>query len=444
MKSKLTEGSCLKTLIGFSLPFLLSYFLQTLYGMADLYIIGRFCGVESTTAVSIGSQVMHMVTVMIVGLAMGCVVTVGQAVGAGDRQRIEKVVGSTVLLFGLLALALTLGMSAAVEPAVNIMSTPEAARGGTAVYLRICFLGIPFIVAYNVIGAVFRGMGDSRSPMYFVAAACVMNILLDFFFIGTMDLGPAGAALGTVLSQAFSVGLSLIVIFRKRKDTELAGIRPSADRKVMGKILKIGLPVALQDGFIQIAFMVITIFANHRGLQDAAAVGIVEKLIGILFLLPSSMLQAVSALSAMNIGAGKEQRARQTLFYGCGIAFLWGWAAVLLMHFGDRAIIGLFSHSDRVVELGCQYMKGYVWDCMFAGIHFCFSGYFCALGLSGLSFLHNALSIVCVRVPLSYFAARYFTDTLFPMGIASPAGSVLSVFICLGAYLWLRRRSKKH
>ena len=270
-----------------------------------------------------------------------------------------------------------------------------------------------------------------------------MNILLDFFFIGSMDLGPAGAALGTVLSQAFSVALSLVVIGGRRRNTELAGIRPFADRKVTGKILKIGLPVALQDGFIQIAFMMITIFANHRGLQDAAAVGIVEKLIGILFLLPSSMLQAVSALSAMNIGAGKEERARQTLFYGCGIAFLWGWMAVLLMHFGDRTIIGLFSHSPQVVELGCQYMKGSVWDCMFAGIHFCFSGYFCALGLSGLSFLHNALSIVCVRVPLSYFAARYFTDTLFPMGLASPAGSVLSVFICLGAYLWLRRRAKK-
>ena len=442
MEQNLTTGSVFKTVLRFSLPFLLSYFLQTLYGMADLFIIGQFYGVESTTAVSIGSQVMHMLTVMIVGLAMGSVVTIGQAAGAGDRKRMNRTVGNTVVLFLSLSVLLTAGLLLAADPIVRAMSTPAEAAAGTRAYLTICFLGIPFITAYNMIASVFRGMGDSKTPMYFVAVACLFNILMDYFFMGVLDLGPAGAALGTTLSQTISVLISLWAIRRKKFGLELKKENFRPDPGTMGAILKIGGPVALQDGFIQIAFMVITVFANLRGLNDAAAVGIVEKFIGILFLVPSSMLQTVSALSAQNIGADRHDRARETLFDACGLTVAWGILVVILMHFFSYQIIGLFSNSPQAVASGCEYMRSYVWDVLFAGIHFSFSGYFCAYGHSGLSFLHNALSIVCVRVPLSYVAAKYFVASLFPMGLASPAGSMLSVLICLTAYGILRKKQK--
>ena len=375
MEQDLTNGSVFKTVIRFSVPFLLSYFMQTLYGMADLYIIGRFCGVESTTAVAVGSQVMHMLTVMIVGLAMGAVVMIGQAVGRSDRPAAARAIGNAVTLFMGLSLVLAAGLMLAVEGITKVMSTPEEAAAGTRAYLRICFLGVPFIVAYNVISSIFRGLGDSQSPMYFVAVACIANIGLDYLFIGGLGLGPAGAALGTTLSQMVSVAGSLLMISRKKDKPRLSRGDFRLQRTTMAGILKIGGPVALQDGFIQIAFMVITVFANLRGLEDAAAVGIVEKLIGILFLVPSSMLQTVSAISAQNIGAGKEQRARKTLYYACLICIVWGLAVAGLMHFASERIIGMFSNSPRAVALGCQYMRGYVWDCLFAGIHFSFSGF---------------------------------------------------------------------
>ena len=440
MDRNLTNGSVWNAMLRFSLPFLLSYFLQTLYGMADLFIIGQFCGVESTTAVAVGSQIMHMLTVMIVGLAMGSVVMIGQAVGAGDRKRIAGTIGNTVSLFVPLSLLLTGILLFAVDFLVKIMSTPQQAVPGTRIYLQICFLGIPFIVAYNMISAVFRGLGDSKTPMYFVAAACGMNIALDYLLIGGLHMGPAGAALGTVLSQTASVALSAAVISRRQKSLGLSRKDFQPVPKILKGILKIGVPVAIQDGFIQVAFLVITIFANLRGLQDAAAVGIVEKMIGIFFLVPSSMLQTVSSLSAQNMGAGKHERARKTLFCACLISLIWGAAVVLLMHWESRTLIGLFTDSREVTSLGCQYMRGYIWDCMFAGIHFSFSGYFCAYGYSLLSFLHNALSIVCVRIPLSYLAARYCSETLFPMGLASPAGSLLSLLICVAAYIWMQKR----
>lgn len=442
MEKNLTTGSVLKTVLYFSLPYLLSYFLQTLYGMADLFIIGQFNGVESTTAVSIGSQVMHMLTVMIVGLAMGATVMIGQAVGAGKREQASRAIGNTITLFMILSVLVMAGLLLAVKAIVSVMSTPVEAVPGTISYLTICFIGIPFITAYNIISSIFRGMGDSKSPMYFIAIACVANIILDYIFIGGMGLGAAGAALGTTLSQTVSVLVSTAVIIKKKTGISLTKENFRPRRDTMAGLLKIGIPIAMQDGFIQIAFIVITVIANKRGLNDAAAVGIVEKIIGILFLVPSSMLQTVSALSAQNIGAGKHDRARLTLRYAMVMAVVWGAAACILMQLDAEFFVGLFADSTEVAAMGGQYMRGYVWDTIFAGLHFCFSGYFCAYGLSGISFIHNSLSIVCVRIPFAYLASKYFTDTLFPMGLASSAGSAFSVLICVGVFLWMERRKK--
>lgn len=444
MEKNLTTGSVFKTILSFSLPFLLSYFLQTLYGMADLFIIGQFDGVESTTAVSIGSQVMHMLTVMIVGLAMGSTVIIGKAIGAQKKEEASTAIGNTITLFMGLSVVLTVILLLLVKPIVVVLSTPEEAVKGTILYLTICFAGIPFITAYNIISSIFRGMGDSKSPMYFVAIACFVNIVLDYLFIGAMKMGTAGAALGTTWSQTISVIISLWIILRKQTGLNLIKRHFYPHKKIIGSVLKIGLPVAFQDGFIQISFIIITIIVNQRGLNDAAAVGIVEKIIIFLFLIPSSMLSTVSTLSAQNIGAGRHDRARQTLRYAVMISVSFGVLSVIVMQLASRTFISLFSEDAEVIQLGSQYMRGYVWDCILAGIHFCFSGYFCAYGLSGFSFLHNSISIICARIPLSYMASKYFSDTLFPMGLATTAGSFVSVIICISVFIWMQRKEKQY
>ena len=446
MEKNLTTGSVFKNVVVFSLPYLLSYFLQTLYGMADLFIIGQFEGVAGTTAVSIGSQVMHMLTVMIVGLAMGTTVSIGQAVGAGNRKQAAQDIGNTVTLFMAVSLTLTAALLLLVRPIVSVMSTPEEAVSGTAAYLTICFIGIPFITAYNIISSIFRGLGDSKSPMYFIAVACAANIGLDYLFMGALHLGPAGAALGTTLSQALSVVVSLTVILKRKSIVlEKADFKPR--RPVMGKILKIGIPITLQDGFIQISFIVITILANRRGLADAAAVGIVEKIMSFLFLIPSSMLSTVSALGAQNIGAGKPDRAVKTLLCAVSLAASVSLVIAVGVQFIAEPVVALFTDASRadgsaVIRLGGQYLRGYVWDSFFAGLQFSFSGYFCAIGCSGLSFLHNVLSIVCVRLPGAYVTSKRFANTLFPMGLASAAGSLFSDIVCVIIFVWLRRKTK--
>lgn len=440
MEHDLTRGNVLKTIAVFALPYMLSYFLQMLYGMADLYMMGQFSGAAGITAVGNGAQTLYIITVTLVGLAMGTTVIVGHAVGSRRFDRAETAIGNTITLFMGVSVVLAAVLLALCPQIVALIGTPAEAVEGTAAYLRICFMGIPFIAAYNILSAIFRGLGDSRSPMYVIGVACIINIALDFLFIGHMGLGPVGAALGTVTAQTASVALALVWLKSRRTNIHVkrSDLRPQPE--VLGSILKIGVPVAVQDGCIQVAFMFITVIANHRGLVDAAAVGLVEKMISFLFIVPSSMGATVSALTAQNAGAGKGDRARQVLKDAVTISVAYGCLITVLMWLVAPAFIGFFAKDAAVVAAGTGYMRSYIVDAIFAGIHICFSGFFAAYGKSYIGFAHNVLAVALIRVPGAWLLSNAYSDTLFPMGIASPCGSILSAVICVVAFTVLNRR----
>ena len=298
-----------------------------------------------------------MLTVVIVGLAMGATVTIGRAVGANRLDRAAKAIGNVITLFAGIALALTVVLLLNVHNIISLIGVPVEAVEGTAQYLTICYIGIPFIVAYNIISSVFRGMGDSKSPMYFIAVACFCNIVFDYLFMGWLRLGPSGAALGTTLAQAISVTVTLVAIRRRRTGIRLkfGDLRP--DRAMLRGILGIGVPTAVQDGCIQIAFIIITVIANYRGLNDAAAVGVVEKVISALFLVPSSMLATVSAVSAQNIGAGKHDRVKQGFHCGMRIEAAYGVLIAVVCFAGAPFIMKLFVTDPEVVHLGVRFLR---------------------------------------------------------------------------------------
>lgn len=441
-KNDLTQGSVGRNLVMFALPYLLSCFMQTFYGMADLFVVGLYNGSETTTAVSIGSQVMHMLTVIIVGFAMGTTVRIGRSVGAKDEKELSKTIGTSVVFFAVFAVVMTGILLICTSAVTKVMLTPMEAVDETKIYLAICFAGVPFITAYNVISSIFRGTGDSRRPMYFAAVACVVNIVLDFVFIGLCSLGAAGAALGTVCGQAVSVAVSLYMIRKRDLGIHMRRQDIRADREVGSQILKVGAPIALQDGLIQIAFIVITVIANSRGLVTSAAVGIVEKLISFMFLVPSAFLSAISTITAQNMGADKAERARRSLYYGLVITVGWGCLCALYNQFLPHTLVGIFTRDDAVLAAGCEYLRAYAFDCVFAAVHFCFSGYFCGDQKSMISFIHNITAIMLVRIPGAWLASRFYPDSLYPMGWAAPLGSLLSALICIGFYIYYRRRER--
>ena len=441
MTKDLTQGNLLKNIAIFSLPFLLSNFLQTLYGMADLFIVGQYNGASSISGVSIGSQVMHMITVMLIGICMGTIVMIGRYVGSHNDRSISKIIGNSIFLFTCIAIVLATLLLIFTDSIVSIMSTPQQAIFETQQYLRICFIGIPFIIAYNVISSIFRGLGDSKTPMYFIAIACIANIALDFLFIGTFHMKATGAALGTICAQAISVFVSLFAIVKKK----LIQIQPSdlkPDKEILLSLLKIGIPVCLQDGFIQISFLIITIIANARGVEVSAAVGIVEKIISFLFLVPSAMLSTVSTISAQAIGAGKKDIARKVLFTCMKIGISFGLVVSIFFQFRAESVLSLFTNDATVIQLGSGYIHSYVFDCVVACVHFCFSGFFVASGYASISFIQNIVSIITCRIPGAYFASIYFPNSLFPMGLAAPCGGLIQVAICIFFFIHLRKLHK--
>ena len=406
-------------MLQFAVPYLIACFLQTFYGMADLFITGQFNGAAAVSAVAVGSQVMHMLTVVIVGLAMGTTVCISRSVGAGSKKHVAGFIGNSAVLFSGIAVVLTILLLVCTGGILKLLSVPAEALAQARQYLIICFIGVPFITAYNVVSSIFRGLGDTKSPMVFVAIAGLINVGFDYILIGPFGMGAAGAAIATV-------GVS-------RRDFV-------PDRDYMGQLLGIGVPVAFQEGLIQVSFLVITAIANSRGVNVAAAVGIVEKIISFLFLVPSSMLSTVSAVTAQNAGAGKHDRGRLALRYGISVCVSVGFVVFLICQFASEGIVGLFVVNEpEVVRLGGQYLRSYSIDCAVAGIQFCFSGYFSAYGKSQYSFLHNIISIATVRIPGAWFASVLFPATLYPMGLAAPMGSLLSSVICVFLYRRLVR-----
>lgn len=436
----LTRGPLLPSLLSFALPYMVATLLQVLYGLADLLIVGLYCPVEVTTAVANGSQVMHSLTAVIIALTVGSTVFIARANGAANPRAVARGVGGTLSLFAAVAVVLAVLMLALRAGIVGAMDVPAEAVVGTLDYLTVCFGGLPFVVGYNVLSAIYRGMGDSRSPLLFVVVACVVNVGLDFLLIGGMGLGALGAAFGTVIAQAVSVVVAALRLRHVMRGFAItvADLRPH--RSTLLSIIKVGVPVALQDAFIQLSFVIIMVIANGRGVVDAAAVGIVEKFIGLLFVVPSALLATTSTMSAQCLGAGLDRRARSVMWVSVAIAVSYGLAVSLLLQIVPDAAVALFTDDALVITMGAAYLRGYVWDSLLAGVHFCFSGFFTAMGKSYLSFLHNIIAIAVARIPLAYWASASFPDTLFPMGLATCVGSLLSVILCIAFYLWLRRR----
>ena len=440
MQQNLTEGNIFRGLLKFSVPYLITCFLQTFYGMADLLITGQFYGASTISAVSIGSSVMNMVTVVIAGLAMGATVLIGKNIGAGRKEDVQKDIGTSICLFLIVAAIITAILLVSIRGMVFVMRVPEEAKPATFHYLFICYLGVPFITAYNMLSAIFRGLGDTKSPMYFAFAAGIINIFGDLFLIGYVGLGAAGAATATVCSQAGSVLFAILFLKKKRNYIQVRRKDLKLDSSLIRNIFSVGVPIAFQDGCIQVSFLIITIIANTRGVDISAAVGIVEKIIGFLFLVPSAMQASVTAISAQNIGAGKDSRALSTLKYAIAVCCTYSIVIITVCEAFAYPVIRLFTKDQEVVALGVQYFRTYLADTFFAGFHFCFSGYFCAYNKAIYSFLHNIASILVIRIPGSILATILFPATLYAMGCAPAGGSLLSTIICLILYFHGKKR----
>ena len=441
-----TEGKIFSPLIRFALPVLLALLLQATYGAVDLLIVGQFGGEKAdvyVSAVSTGSQIMHTLTVVITGLAMGLTVFVGERIGAGMREEAGRIIGSGIVLFAGASLLLSVVMIAAASPLAGIMHAPAEAFDDTVKYLVICSAGTIFIVAYNLVGSIFRGIGDSKIPLITVAIACALNILGDLLLVAVFHMGAVGAALATVFAQAMSVLISLCIIRRRELPFHFTWkhLRPNGAH--IKRILKLGAPISLQDLLVSVSFLVIHAIVNDLGLNESAGIGIAEKVCAFIMLLPSSFMQSMSAFVAQNIGAGKPQRAKKALLCGIALSLAAGVVMGYITFFHGNLLAGVFAKDAAIIAPAAEYLKAYAIDCLFTAFLFCFIGYFNGRGKTTFVMIQGIVGGICLRLPLSWIFSRIEPVSLFRIGLATPTSTVIQIVMCAIALYFFGRKDPK-
>lgn len=430
----LTQGKILKSLISFAFPILFALFLQAMYGAADLIIVGQFAGTNEQSGVASGSQLFNMITMIITGLTMGVTVFVGEAIGANKSQKAAQGIGSGIIIFSLIAVIITLFIVPLSDQIAVYMHAPKEAFSQTSNYIKICGIGTIFIVAYNYIGAVFRGIGDSKTPLITVAIACFINIVGDIILVAGFNMGASGAAIATVSSQAVSVIFSLYFISKKKLPFTFSGKYIKLEKESVKRILLVGTPIALQEMLVQFSFLFIQVIVNGMGVMASAAVGVAEKVCVFLMLVASAYMQSISAFVAQNNGAGLYERSKKALIYGIRTAFVAGIIMGIFSFFFGSLLSNIFSNENTVILASHSYLKAYAIDCMLTSVLFCFIGYFNGCGKTLFVMIQGIVGAFFVRIPVVYLMSQIDNASLFNIGLDTPISSIVQIILCLIAY----------
>lgn len=434
-----TQGSILKKLCRFMLPVLGALILQAAYGAVDLLVVGRFGSTSGLSAVSTGSQVLNLVTFVVTQLAMGVTVLIARYIGEKREKEIGAVLGGAAVVFTILAGCLFVLLVLFARPISVLMQAPQEALALTASYVRICGCGILFIVAYNVLSAVFRGLGDSRSPLLFVLVACLVNVAGDLVLVAGLHLDAAGAALATVLAQAVSVGCALAILRRKKLPFTFRKSDVRLNEQCR-RFLAIGLPLALQEFLTQLSFLALCAFVNRLGLAASSGYGVASKIVSFVMLVPSALMQSMASFVAQNIGAGNVKRAKKSMFTGIAVGVAFGIVMFALVLRKGDVLAGLFSTDAEVVRRGFEYLRGFAPETIVTAVLFSMIGYFNGSNQTLWVMIQGLIQTLLVRLPLAYYMSIQPNASLTKIGMSAPVATVVGIVLNIGCFLYLNRR----
>ena len=441
-KADFTQGNILKKLVAFMMPILGALILQAAYGAVDLLVVGRFGSTSGLSAVSTGSQVLNLVTFVVIQFAMGITVLIARYLGEKRPERIGAVIGGGAVVFTMMSVALFIAMVGFARPISVLMQAPAEAVDLTASYVRICGAGIFFIVAYTLLSAIFRGLGDSKSPLLFVLVACIVNIIGDLVLVAGLHMDAAGAAIATVTAQALSVVFAVMLLLKKdlpfaitKKDFRL---NPQCR-----KFLKIGLPLALQEFLTQISFLALCAFVNRLGLEASSGYGVACKIVNFAMLVPSSLMQSMASFVSQNIGAGKKKRAKQSMFTGIGVGLAVGCVVFVLVLFKGDVLCSAFSTDAAVIQNGFAYLKGFAPETLVTAILFSMVGYFNGNNKTVWVMTQGLIQTLLVRLPLAYFMSIQPNASLTKIGLAAPVATTVGIVLNVGFFIYLNRAEQK-
>ena len=442
-ENHLTEGNLVKALLYFAVPFLIANILQSLYGAVDLFVVGRYCGYESVAAVSTGTQVTQIITSLITGLTLGSTILIGEGMGSRQYDLVKQTIGTTLTIFSLVAIFLSVVMLAFEKQILVLLHTPEESFELTMEYVSVCLAGTIFICGYNAISAILRGYGDSTRPMIFIGISCMLNIVLDFLLVKYGKMGVTGTALATVLSQAASMIIAIIYLKKKKFifDFLLSSFLPSWE--IVKRLAKVGIPISFQEMMVRVSFLYLTSVMNRCGVYAASVVGIGSKFDVFAMLSATSMANALAAITAQNIGAGKPERARKSLWYGLGFAlvvscFFWLWAQV-----SPQSMIQVFSNDNNVIAAGVPFFRSCSYDYIMVAIVFCLNGYLNGKQKTIWTMVSCSAGALLLRIPMVYLFGTYFSDDLGKLGMIAPIVSGIMACYTLLYVLYEGKKDRK-
>lgn len=441
--NSLVSGSITSALIKFTIPVVCTLFLQAMYSTVDLLIISLFSSVADLSAVSTGSQLMTAITALCTGLAMGTTILIGQKIGEKNDEEILPIIINSILMFIVIALLITFYLLIFDEFTLNLLNIPDDARQAAKDYLFYCGLGIPMIFAYNVLGSIFRGLGDSKTPLIAVIIAATTNIILDLVFVAGMGIGASGAAIATIIAQTLSVIICVCIVIKKKTfNFEGAFVDFKINYSYILRILKLGFPIALQSVLVSVSFLFITVTVNQFGTVYSGAVGLSEKLSTLMMLIPISFMQSISVFSAQNFGAGEYKRAKQGLFIGTGLSFIFGAIMGTFTMLAPEILIGMFSNEQEVIDSACMYLQGYAIDCFLVPFLFCFTGYFNGCGKTVFIMVQGIVGAILIRTPLTYIFSFIEPLSLFTIALATPIATLCQLVMLFSYYFYNEKKNQ--
>lgn len=438
-KNTILHGSIFWALTRFAVPILCSLILQALYGAVDLWMVSQFAANADVSAVSTGSQTMLIVNGIVTGLSMGITILLGQAVGEGNDQQGARIIGTGTWIFSVLAAVLTLILLVGAPSLTHALHAPAEAYDQTVHYMMICGVGTVFVVGFNVLNGIFCGLGDSKTPLYFVVIACVANIIGDYVLIAVVDLGAEGAALATIAAQAVSVAFALVLI-KRRLPFAVYSSHFGLDASLAWSIVKLGLPVALLRMTNELSYLVILGFVNTLGVVASGGVGIAEKLVMFILLIPTAYMSAVSAFVVQNTGAAQHDRARRTLWVGMATAAVIGGGMAYLSFFHGDTLSRLFTGDAAVIAASAEFLKATALECFILSLAYCYDGYFNGIEKTTFVMVQGIIAALCVRIPYAYYASIQPTPSLFNIGLSTALAAAFMFVACTGYYLIHRKR----
>ena len=435
-----TNGNILGKLLIFMLPVLFAMFLQAMYGAVDLLVVGKYCGNADVSAVSTGSQIILTLTNLLVSLSMGITVAVGEKIGQKKPDEASQTIGTGLVIFAILGVMFTIISVFGAALLAKVMQAPKEAFDVTVSYIRICGAGFLVITGYNLLGSIFRGLGDSKTPLIAVGIACMCNIMGDLLFVGVFRMGASGAALATIIAQLISVIISLMIIRRTKLPFAFGKSYIRLRKRNAISIIRIGTPIALQDFLVGISFLVIHAIVNTLGVTASAGVGVAEKVCAFIMLVPAAFMQSMSAFVAQNYGAGKTERANMALKTGIAISFVFGVMMFALTFFRGDLLAGIFSNNNAAVMNAWDYLKAYAIDCLLTCFLFCFIGYFNGLQKTTFVMAQGIVGAFLVRIPVAFLMQHIGNGSLFRIGLATPCSTIVQIIMCFIAYNFFKKK----